>query len=73
MSWRRSVVVIASADRTDDRGLESLHGVRFLGLVHAFLCNLICIVIVCMYLCVKSMSKTCMHKISWFLGNAVLA
>jgi hypothetical protein len=30
--WRRGVVVIVSAYRTEDRGFESHQGVRFLGL-----------------------------------------
>jgi hypothetical protein len=45
--WRRGIVVIASAYRTEDIGFESHQGVRFLGLyIHTLLCccqNLICI------------------------------
>jgi hypothetical protein len=31
-SWRRGIVVIASANRTEDPGFESRQGVMFLGL-----------------------------------------
>jgi hypothetical protein len=47
-NWRRGIVVIASAYRTEDLGLESRQGVRFLGL-NTLQCrcqNLKCIVIV---------------------------
>jgi hypothetical protein len=48
MPWRRGIVVIASAYRTEDPGFESRQGVRFIG-VFSLQCrchNLICIVIV---------------------------
>jgi hypothetical protein len=32
LPWRRGIVVIASASRTEDPGFESRQGVRFLGL-----------------------------------------
>jgi hypothetical protein len=46
--WRRGIVVIAAAYRTEDRRFESRQGVRFLGLYTLQCCsqNLICIVIV---------------------------
>jgi hypothetical protein len=48
MPWRRGIVVIASAYRTEDPWFESRQGVRFLGLYTLQCCcqNLIFIVIV---------------------------
>jgi hypothetical protein len=47
--WRRGILVIPSAYRTEDPGFESQQGVRFLGIYTLQCCNhnLICIVIVC--------------------------
>jgi hypothetical protein len=46
--WRRGIVVIASAYKTEDPGFDSRHGVRFLGIYTLQCCchNLICMVIV---------------------------
>jgi hypothetical protein len=50
--WRRGIVVITSAYRSEDPGFESRQGVRFLGIYTLQWCfhNLICIVIVCIIL-----------------------
>jgi hypothetical protein len=51
LPWWRGKVVIASASRTEDPGLESHQGVRFLGL-YTLQCscqNWICIVILCIW------------------------
>jgi hypothetical protein len=47
--WRRGIVVIAFAYRTEDPVFKSRQGVRFLGIytVQCSCHNLICIVIVC--------------------------
>jgi hypothetical protein len=38
---RRAVVIIVSANRTEDRGFKSLHGVRYLGRYALQCCSLV--------------------------------
>jgi hypothetical protein len=49
MEWRRGIVVIECAYRTEDPGFESRQGVRYLGFYALQCCchYLVCIVIVC--------------------------
>jgi hypothetical protein len=51
MTWRRGIVVIASASRTEDPGFESRQDVMVFGLYTLLCCfqNSICIVIVCIW------------------------
>jgi hypothetical protein len=63
MPWRRGIVVIASASRTEDPGFESRQGVRFSGL-YTFQCccrNLICIVIVWIWKKINSSELSFVH------------
>jgi hypothetical protein len=69
LPWRSGIVIIASAHRTEDPGLESRQGVRFLGR-YTFQCccqNLVCIVGSCVFLrkiLPEKENKFCFRSIS---------